>query len=441
MNKNVKNNDTANPATAKIFSLSHDGRGITTVNNKKIFISGALPGEVATYKLVRQRSHYAEAHALEILTVSPQRNTPPCDHFGICGGCSLQHMTMQLQLEIKQETLLNQLKHFGQVEPQTILPPLNASTIAYRRKARLGVKYVYKKNKLLVGFREKASSYLAELEHCLVLHPKIGEHLIELAQVVMSLSIYDQVPQIEMAMGDDDTALIFRFLKPCLEDDLKKLIEFGEKYQIQIYLQPGSKTSVYKLWPQDGLEYITYTLPDQEITFRFHPLDFTQINLEMNRLMVNQALSLLAVEPHESVLDLFCGIGNFSLPIAHQAKQVIGIEGSADMVSRAKQNATLNRIENTDFLAADLTNLQADTSWIKHYDKLLLDPPRTGAKEILPYFKQFSPKRIVYVSCNPATLARDIGELVHVYGFTFKQVGILNMFPHTTHIEAMAVLE
>lgn len=441
MNKNVKLDMDRQNDTARICSLSHDGRGIATINNKKIFISGALPDETATYKVTRKRSHYYEADALEILNASPQRDIPACDHFGVCGGCSLQHMSMETQLALKQDTLLNQLKHFGQTLPEIVLPALNASTLRYRRKARLGVKFVFKKNKLLVGFREKSSSYLAELNQCIILHPKIGEHLNELSQLISSLVIYDQIPQIEVAIGDDETALIFRHLKPCLDPDKQKLIDFGETHHIHIYLQPNPPATVYKLWPNDQAERLTYSLPAYQLEFLFHPLDFTQINLEMNRLMVKQALTLLDLKADESVLDLFCGIGNFTLPIARHVRHVTGIEGSTEMVARAQENAAHNGIQNVDFYAANLADMLTDAPWIKQYDKILLDPPRTGAKEILACFKRFAPKRIVYVSCNPATLARDAGELVHHYGYTFKQAGIMNMFPHTTHIEAMAVFE
>lgn len=440
MNKNVKLDMETTTNTVKIHALSHDGRGIASINNKKAFITGALPDETATYKITRKRSSYVEANADAILTVSPQRSAPPCDHFGICGGCSLQHMNMETQLDLKQETLLNHLKHFGKVEPEAILPSLNASTLGYRRKARLGVKFVFKKNKLLIGFREKASRYLADITQCAVLHPKIGARLTLLSEFISTLQIYDQIPQIEVAIGDEDAVLIFRHMAPFIDSDKEKLIDFGKHQHFQIYLQPNPPASVYKLWPNDQTERITYSLPDYELEYRFHPLDFTQINLEMNRLMIKQAIKLLELKEDETVLDLFCGIGNFTLPIARHAKRVTGIEGSAEMVDRAWENAKHNHIENVEFYAANLTST-TEAAWIKHHDKVLLDPPRTGAKEILPCIKQIKPKKIVYVSCNPATLARDAGELVHEYGYKFRNAGIMNMFPHTTHIEAMAVFE
>ena len=441
MNQKVKLDRQKESATTLVHSLSHDGRGIATINNKTTFISGALPNETVAYHITQKRSHYNEAKMLELLQASPERATPPCQYFGLCGGCGMQHMSVQTQMELKQQTLLDQLNHFGKVEPESILAPLHALSTGYRRKARLGVKFVIKKNKVLVGFREKSSSYLADIEHCVVLHPKVGEHLSDLSQLVASLDCYQHIPQIEIAIGDTESALVFRHLEPLSESDRQKLIAFGEKYQFHIYLQPNPPGLVHKLWPADTNERLTYTLPDHQLEFLFHPLDFTQINLELNRLMVNQALQLLDIESRDTVLDLFCGIGNFTLPIARKAHQVTGIEGGIDMVHRANDNAKHNNILNADFYAANLEEPPAKAPWIKSYDKILLDPPRAGAKNILPYFNTFAAKRIVYVSCNPATLARDAGELVHQYGYQLKQVGIMNMFPHTSHTEAMAVFD
>lgn len=379
---------------------------------------------------------------MEIVTPSPARATPPCQHFGVCGGCSLQHMSLDLQMELKQKTLLEQLTHFGKVTPNVILPPLTSAGTGYRRKARLGVKFVIKKNKLLVGFREKSSRYLADLSSCKVLHPRVGEQLETLAALIRSLESYQEIPQIEVAIGDVTAALVFRHLKPLSEGDLQKLADFGAQHDFHIYLQPNPPAPVSKLYPADGNERLTYTLPDQGLEFSFHPLDFTQINLEINRSMVSQALSLLELTPEDSVLDLFCGIGNFTLPIARQAREVVGIEGAVEMTERAADNARRNHIQNVQFYAANLVAPPAGAPWLKrHYDKVLLDPPRAGAIEILPHIAELAPKRIVYVSCNPATLARDAGELVHKYGYQLHKAGIMNMFPHTSHIEAMAVFD
>lgn len=442
----MNNNENTKPKPiqpiATITKLSHDGRGIATIDDKTTFLAGCLPGETVHYRIHQKKPAFQEGKATDILTSSPMRATPPCRHFGVCGGCSLQHMTNDAQLEQKQETLLDQLKHFGKVAPEVILTPLSVETEGYRRKARLGVKHVIKKEKVLVGFREKSSRYLAELESCKVLHPEIGNRLTELAELVASLSCYNRVPQIEVSIGDETVALIFRHLEPFTDEDRKCLSDYAKKHQFHIYLQPNSPASLEKLWPLDNNHRLTYSLPQQELTFQFHPTDFTQVNLPVNRLMVNQALQLLDPQSDETVLDLFSGIGNFTLPIAKLAKHVTGVEGSVEMVERGYENAKANEIENVSFFAANLAKEPGITEWTKtKYDKVLLDPPRAGALEILPLVAKSKPKRIVYISCNPATLARDAGELVHQHRYKLTHAGIMNMFPHTAHIEAMAVFE
>ncbi len=440
MNKNVNIDKTKEPATANVHALSHDGRGIASIDKKTTFIAGALPGETVAYRITQKHSSYNEAALLEVITPSAERVTPPCLHFGLCGGCSLQHMSMETQMQLKQQTLLDQLKHFGHVTPSTLLPPLSAATVGYRRKARLGAKFVIKKDKMLVGFREKASNYLADLEKCVVLHPEIGERFLLLRALIGSLDCLMHIPQIEIAVGDTDVALVFRHMETLSSGDKEKLIAFGKQHQFHIYLQPNAPLLIQKIWPEQTPERLSYTLPDYDLEFLFHPLDFTQINLDINRLMVKQAIELLALNAEETALDLYCGIGNFTLPIARQVKHVIGVEGSGEMVTRAEDNAKHNNINNADFYAANLQAPPTDAPWVnRSYDKILLDPPRTGAKEILPLFAKFAAKRIVYVSCNPATLARDAGELVNQYGYTLTHTGIINMFPHTSHIEAMAV--
>lgn len=427
--------------TATLQALSHDGRGITTVDQKTTFVAGGLPGETVALNIFRKKPTFYEAIATEIITPSKSRATPPCAHFGVCGGCSLQHMNMTLQLEMKQQTLLDQLKHFGNVVPNTILPPLHTDELGYRRKARLGVKFVIKKNKLLIGFREKSSRYLADIESCPVLYPNVGEHLDELRALIQSLSCFDHIAQVEVAVGDDTIAYILRHLKPLTPDDHEKIIAFAKTHHIHFYLQPNPPLPVTKLWPDDGKARLSYTLPAFDLEFLFHPLDFTQINLEMNRRMISQALQLLDLQKEDAVLDLFCGIGNFTLPMAKYAKQVIGVEGSQEMVERAYENAKHNDINNVQFFAANLEAPSSSASWLKQsYDKILLDPPRVGAKSMLPILASLNAKKIVYVSCNPATLSRDAGELVHHHGYQLEAAGIMNMFPHTSHIEAMALL-
>lgn len=425
-----------------INKLSHDGRGIASIDGKTTFVHGSLPGEKVLCKITYQHRRYNEAKTLEVITPAANRVAPACEHFGICGGCSMQHASMNSQLAFKQEVLLEQLLHFGNVTPIEVLSPLSGKPLGYRGKARLGVRYVIKKGKLLVGFREKHSNLLADIHQCPVLHTSAGTLINELSQLITSLSQYEHIPQVELAVGDKATALVFRHLTSLPDDDYEKLRQFGKTHDLSIYLQPNSPEPTYKLYPEDGNEQLSYSLPEFNIEMLFHPLMFTQVNSEMNPLMIKQAIQLLDLQSNDEVLDLFCGLGNFTLPIARYAKHVVGIEGSDAMVTIAKQNASHNAIHNTDFFAANLMKPNETDAWLtRQYHKILLDPPRTGAKEIIPYFKRFNTQKIVYVSCNPATLARDAGELVHEQGYTLKKTGIINMFPHTSHIEAMALFE
>lgn len=424
-----------------INKLSHDGRGIASIDGKTTFVHGALPGEKVLCKMTYQHRRYNEGKTLEVITASPNRVTPACEHFGICGGCSMQHASMNSQLAFKQDVLLEQLLHFGNVVPEEVMPPLSGKPLGYRGKARLGVRYVIKKGKLLVGFREKHSNLLADINQCPVLHPSTGT-IDELSQLITSLSQFEYIPQIEIAVGDKATALIFRHLTPLPHEDYEKLRQFGKTHHLSIYLQPNPPLLTSKLYPEDGNEQLSYSLPEFNIEMLFHPLMFTQVNSEMNPLMIKQAIQLLDLQANDEVLDLFCGLGNFTLPIARFAKHVVGIEGSDAMTHIAKQNASHNGIQNTDFFTANLMKPNENDVWLKRqYNKILLDPPRTGAKEIIPHFTRLNTEKIVYVSCNPATLARDAHELVHQQGYTLKKAGIINMFPHTSHIEAMALFE
>lgn len=437
MNKNVQDI----VYCSEIDKIAHDGRGITNLNAKKVFIPGALPGEVVQFQIRKKYSKYLEATLTNINAPSPMRNpNVPCEHFGVCGGCNLQHMMSQQQLAFKQDVLLNQLKQFGNVVPEELLSPLQTETVGYRHKARLGVKFVEKKNKLLVGFRERNSRYLADLNRCAVLIPAVGEQITLLAELVASLKASREIPQIELAAGDDETALVFRHLVDLQHDDLEKLSAFGQRHQFHIYLQPNKPHPLIKLYPHDNCHRLTYSLPGEGLTYQFHPLDFTQINLNMNRKMVALALQLLELKANDTVLDLFCGIGNFSLPLAKHSGSVVGIEGSEEMVQRAYENAAHNHIKNIQFYAANLEAPSPNATWLKQqYEKILLDPPRVGAKTMIPYLNQLGANRIVYVSCNPATLARDAGQIVHEQGYLLKAVGAMDMFPQTAHIEAIAL--
>lgn len=429
------------PTEVRIEKLSHDGRGIAHINGKTIFVENALANELVEIQIVSRHGRFDEAKTIEVIQDSPERVEPPCAHAEICGGCSLQFMHSDAQVALKESVLREQLEHFGGLKPAHWLAPLRSETEGYRHKARLGAKYVFKKNTLLIGFREKRSNFLADIYHCEVLHPKVGKKIPVLRECVSELSVRDAIPQIEVAVGEDGVALVFRHLKPLTDKDIAALIKFGQEYHFHIYLQPGGNDSVHKIWPEDGAERLHYSLPDFDLKMAFHPLDFTQVNPGINQKMVKQALELLDPQPNERVLDLFCGLGNFTLPLARKAKEVIGVEGSAAMVLRGQENASANGVTNTHFYATDLTQDFSSQPWGQlEFDKILIDPPRTGALEIVQKLAKFGAKRLVYVSCNPATLARDAGELQQL-GYRLTHAGVMDMFPHTTHVESIAVFE
>jgi 23S rRNA (uracil1939-C5)-methyltransferase len=427
----------------KIEKLTHEGRGLTHVKDKATFIFGALPTETVEIIPTRRHRSYDEADASTILTASPERVSPRCPHFSLCGGCSMQHAKHDLQIAHKQSVLLEQLQHFGQIKPQEVLLPLLGPIWGYRKKARLGVKYVAKKNGVLVGFRERKSSFLAQLNTCDVLDPKVGLLLTALQILIAGLSVYNQIAQIEVAIDDERAALVFRNLAPLTAADEAQLCAFADQHQLWIYLQPGNNETVYRLWPnKNSSELLSYALPDFSLRYEFHPMDFTQVNSEINRKLVSTAMKLLDPQADETILDLFCGLGNFTLPIARFAKQAVGIEGSQAMVERAMHNAKLNQITNTAFYAANLQTDFSKENWAQQtYDKILLDPPRTGAEDIVKFLPAWKAKRIVYVSCNPATRARDAGILVNQHGYQLTKAGIIDMFPHTSHVESIAVFE
>ena len=432
------------PVSAKIESLSHEGRGIAHVEGKTVFVNGALPGEDALFQYKKQRPKYDEAHALEITNPAAERVDAKCEFFGLCGGCSLQHMQHDFQIEHKQSVLMEQLTHIGKVKPKSVIPPLTGPQWGYRRKARLGVKYVEKKERVLVGFREKYSPFIADMNSCEVLHPSVASLIEPLQLLITELSLIKQIPQIEVAVGDDVVALIFRHLSELTDEDKEKLKSFAEHHQVDIYLQSGGLDSVV---PLEGFtpRQLSYELPEFDLTMNFLPIDFTQVNIEINRAMVPRALELLEVNSEDRVLDLFCGIGNFTLPLARKAAIVLGIEGEHSLVERAKQNAELNNISNVEFRAIDLANEQLFDEMLSEdflkgeFNKLLLDPARNGAREVIEKMNLKLVEKIVYVSCNPATLARDAGILVNDKDFKLEQAGIMDMFPHTTHVESIAV--
>lgn len=427
------------PISLEVSKLGHDGRGIAHHDGKIVFVDGALAGEVVEAKVTLVRSKYDEANTVNVIKASPLRVQPPCKHFGVCGGCSLQHIDTQAQIELKQQVLAEQFQHFGHLQPQEWLPPLRHHQAGYRRKARFGVRFVIKKDSLLLGFREKASNYLAELESCAVMDPRLGQSIMSLRELIGALAGKDDIPQVEVAAGDDSVALIFRHMQPLIDTDVQALIDFCQQRDWQCYLQPSGYDSVHRVYPVEGEDRLHYAMPDFGLTMRFYPLDFTQVNAEINQKMVKLALELLNPQPNERVLDLFCGLGNFTLPLATKAQYVIGVEGSEAMVQRGYENARFNQLTNVDFYAQDLTADFSQQAWAKEgFDALLIDPPRSGALEVVKYLPNFGAKRIVYVSCNPATLARDAGELAKA-GYTLVKAGVMDMFTHTAHVESIAL--
>lgn len=426
--------------TAHIEKLTHEGRGLAHINHKTLFVFGGLATEVVEFDYIRRKKNFDEAEVNKIISAAPQRVNPSCPHFGLCGGCSMQHAHHDLQINHKQAVLLEQLQHFGQVQAKALLPPLTGPIWSYRKKARLGVKYVAKKHTVLVGFRERKSSLLAQLDACMVLDPKVGMLITPLRELIASLTVYNQIAQIEVAVDDQRAALILRNLTKLSTEDEIKVSEFAKAHHLWIYLQPGNADTAYKLYPIDSPQaLLSYALTDFNLKLEFHPLDFTQVNSEINRKLVNLAVALVDPQAHETVLDLFCGLGNFTLPLARRAAAVVGVEGAPKMVQRAQQNAVLNSITNAQFYTTDLQQDLAAAPWAQQsYDKILLDPPRTGAETIMKFLPAWKAKRIVYVSCNPATLARDANILVHQHGYTLTTVGIVDMFPHTSHVESIA---
>jgi 23S rRNA (uracil1939-C5)-methyltransferase len=424
------------PYNVEIENLSHEGRGIGHVNGKTVFVNGALPGEKVIARALRRRRNFDEALLEEVLEASPDRIKPQCKHATICGGCSLQHLDADNQIAHKEAVLFELFQHQAGISPGECLPALRGPQWGYRRKARLGVKFVPKKGGALVGFREKGAPYIADIESCAVLHPEVGQRLLELRGLINSLSIPDRIPQIEVAIGDDGVALIVRHLDQLNAADLLAMAEFQRSTGIGIYLQPGGENTVHRL-DADTAD-LSYSVDG--VTIDFKPTDFTQVNGEMNRSMIDLVVSKLEINSDDQIVDLFCGLGNFSLPMARRARSVIGAEGSLDLINRANENAHSNDINNCSFVHADLANSD-DLGKINMHGvtKLLLDPPRTGADVIVKDLDLKQLTRIVYVSCNPVTLARDAKGIVEQHGFDLVAAGVMDMFPHTAHVESIAV--
>lgn len=464
----------AEPLPFNVDGLSHDGRGVAVYGNgyaekeghiadkhgKKVFVSFALPGESALVKLTNSRASFEEGDAVDITAnPNPERAVPPCPHFGVCGGCSLQHWQPDGQINFKQSVLAEMLMHQANAEPDHWLAPVVGDRLGYRTKARLGVRYVAKKETALVGFRERSSNFLAELNECHILDPRIGFEIENLKALISTLESRDKIAQLELAMGEylpelpdgnQPVALIVRNLAPLSDSDIEKLKIFFAARHWQLYLQSKGADSIQRiaLTDKDDMNQqfgrLYYQLPEYDLTFEFIPTDFTQVNLSVNRQMTKLACDLLDLKAGERVLDLFSGLGNFSLPLARlvgETGAVVGVEGSDAMTARAADNARRNGINNTEFYNQDLTHDCTDEPWANQgFDALLIDPPRSGAWEIMQYLPKFNAKRIVYVSCNPATLARDTKALLE-QGYRLTHAGVMDMFCHTGHVESIARFE
>lgn len=423
-----------------IEDLSHDGRGIARVDGKIVFIEGALPSEKIRFQYLKKRKDYDEGLVSEILEQSPMRVTPDCAHFGTCGGCALQHLSPQGQLEYKQSHWLSLMKKMGGGEPDSLLTALQTDVWNYRRKARLGVKYVAKKGKVLLGFREKRNpQYLMDIDDCKVLRNEFNLHLPALKTLLNQMHCGPHMAQVELAIGEQ-SALVFRHLQPLNDRDEHLLKTFGEQTGFKIYLQSKGPDSLKLFYPSDASMQMSFKLPQYDVQLRFSPLDFIQVNQSMNEAMVMQALNLLDLNESDRVLDLFCGLGNFTLPLSKKAKWVYGVEGDASMIAQAKENALAQGILNVVFSTADL-QLENSVEELKKFDfnKVLIDPARDGAQAVVEGLGQMSIERIVYVSCHPATLAHDAKILREKYGYRMAAGGIMDMFPHTIHVESMAL--
>ena len=440
---------------ATIESLDQEGRGVAHVDGKTIFIDGALPNEKVSYQSIRIKPSYEVANVVEVLQASSDRVTPKCPHYGLCGGCKLQHMDAVAQVAAKQQMLEADLQHIGKVKAENMLPPLYGPTWGYRHKARLSVKYVQKKERVLVGFNEKGTRFVADMNSCEVLVPEVSALIAPLQSMIFNLSIRDKLPQIELAVGEADLkngreavnnqaviVLILRIMDVLTESDETLLKTFADNYKVQIWTQTKGPDTIKPYWPE-AAPALAYSLPEFDLKYPFKPNEFTQVNPQINQQMVSRAIQLLNPQPNEKIADFFCGIGNFTLPIARSGASVLGLEGLSNLVDRANESAALNKINNATFGVADLFKMtESSLLELGKFDKWLIDPPRDGAFELVKAITQeTAPMLIVYVSCNPATLARDAGVLVNEKGYTLKAAGVINMFPHTAHVESIAVFD
>lgn len=427
-----------------IESLDHEGRGVAHLDGKVVFVEGALPGERVLHSTYRKKESYEQAQVAALLKPSPFRVEPHCTWFGICGGCTHQHAHEAAQVAAKQRVLEDCFDHIAKLKPESMLPPIHGPTWGYRRKARLSVRYVPKKGGMLVGFHERRSSYVADMLGCEVLPEGVGALLPELRKLVDGLSIRDRLPQIEFAMGDTEKVLVLRILEPLSTEDEARVKAFADRHGVQMWLQTKGPDTAKLFYPESA-PTLAYSLPEFDVVMPFKPTEFTQVNHDVNRMLVRRAVRMLDPKPGERIADFFCGLGNFTLPIARRGAEVMGIEGSSGLIARAIENARLNGLaERTRYQVMDLFQMEAPVlAALGHFDKWLIDPPRDGAIELVKSLPDdgSGPMRIVYVSCSPATLARDAAVLVHQKGYRLKQAGVANMFPHTAHVESIALFE
>jgi 23S rRNA (uracil1939-C5)-methyltransferase len=428
--------------TGIIESLDHEARGVTRLDGKTVFVEGALPGERVEYASYRRKPSYELARTLRILNPSPERVTPRCPHFAVCGGCSMQHLDAAAQVAAKQRLLEDNLWHLGRIKAEQLYAPIHGQPWAYRYRARLSVRFVLKKGGVLVGFHEKKSSYVADMQQCEILPPHLSAMLLPLRELVGRMSIRDRLPQIEVAVGERMTALVLRILEGLSPADEVLLREFADRHAVVFYLQPQGPATAYRFYPLAGPQ-LSYLLPEFAVEHAFSPTEFTQVNHAINRVLVRRAMTLLAPQPGERIADMFCGLGNFTLPIARAGARVVGVEGSPELVRRATGNAVANGLgDRAEYRVANLFETTPETlAALGRFDRMLIDPPREGALELIKSLDAERPRRIVYISCSPATLARDAAILVTQKDYRLRGAGVVNMFPHTSHVESIALFE
>lgn len=434
------------PREINIESMAHDGRGVGRgEDGKVVFVDYALPGEKVIYVPVMNRKSYLFGSAIEILEPSEHRIEPKCAVFGECGGCVLQHLDEKVQITYKQQHLLENFKKIGDVQPDELLAPMTGPHWGYRRRARLGAKFVPKKGGMIVGFRERNTSYIQPTDKCEVLYPEVSAMFPDLRETLESTSCNDKIPQIEISVADNAVVMIVRHLEAFVQSDLNLLTEFAKRNEVQLFLQPGNLKSVHPLYPEKP-DALYFDFKEFDIRIEFLPTDFIQVNGGINDQLVSKAIELLDIQPDDKVLDLFCGVGNFTLPLARKSNYVVGVEGDQALVNRAIHNKELNKLDNVDFHFGDLFKEDMSSSshgdWLEQkFDKILLDPPRSGAAEMIKRMPELGASKVVYVSCGPATLARDAGVMVNEHGYKMTYAGVIDMFPHTAHVESIAVFE